>query len=67
MLTVPTSKIDFVFNKFNSIHLRLQFTIEIGKNSINFLDTTIIIKNKKIVLNWFHKPTFSGRCFNYLS
>jgi len=29
MLAVPTSKIDSVFNKFNSIHLRLQFTIEV--------------------------------------
>jgi len=44
VLAVPTSKIYFVFKKFNSIHPKLQFTIEIGKNSINFLDTTIIIK-----------------------
>jgi len=31
VLTVLTSKIDLVFNKFNSIHPRLKFTIEIGK------------------------------------
>jgi len=67
VLAVPTSKIDFVFKKFNSIHPKLQFTIEIGKNSINFLDTTIIIKDKKILFNWFHKPTFSGRYLNYWS
>jgi len=67
VLAVPTPCIDFVFNKFNSIHPRLQFTIEIGKSSINFLDTTIIIKNNRIVFNWFHKPTFSGRYLNFLS
>jgi len=50
MLAVPTSKIDFVFKKFNSIHPKLQFTIEI-ENSINFLDTTITIKDKKILSN----------------
>jgi len=60
-----TLKIDSVFNKFNSIHPRLQFTIEIGKSSINFLDTTIIIK--KILFNWFHKPKLSGRYLNYWS
>jgi len=67
VLAVPTSKIDLVFNKFNSIHERLQFTIEIGKSSINFLDITIIIENKKIMFNWYHKPTFSGRYLSYLS
>jgi len=46
VLAVPLI-INSVFKKFNSIHSKLQFTIKIGKNSINFLDTTIIIKDKK--------------------
>jgi len=67
VLAVPTSKIDSVFKKFNSIHPKLQFTIEIGNNSINFLDVTIIIKDNQILFDWFHKPTFSGRYLNYWS
>jgi len=67
VLAVPTSKIDLVFEKFNSVHSSLQFTIEIGQNSINFLDTTIIFKNNKILFNWFHKPSFSGRYLNFWS
>jgi len=49
VLAIPTSKIDSIFNKFNSIHPRLQFIIEIGKSSINFLDITIIIRKKNFV------------------
>jgi len=67
VIIVPTSKINFVFKKFNSIHPRLQFTIKIGHNTINFLDTTIIVKNKKILFNWFYKSTFSGKYLNFLS
>jgi len=33
---------------------------------LNFLDLIIVI-NKKRMLGWFHKPTFSGRYLNYLS
>ena len=38
------SKIDSLLNVFNSFHPRLQFTLEIGDESLNFLDV-IIIKN----------------------
>jgi len=67
VMAVPTAEIDYVFSAFNSFHPRIQFTIEIGHNVINFLDTTIIIKNNKIIFDWFHKSTFSGRYLNYLS
>jgi len=66
VMAVPTTEIDHVFSAFNSFHPRIQFTIEIGHNMINFLDTTIIIKNNKILFDWFHKPTFLGRYLNYL-
>jgi len=39
----------------------MTFTSEIGHMTINFLDTTIMIRNNRILFNWFHKPTFSGR------
>jgi len=31
------------------------------------LDTAIIIRNNRILFDWFHKPTFSGRYLSYLS
>jgi len=36
IVAVPTSKIDCIFKSFNSIYSRLQFTIEISHNTINF-------------------------------
>jgi len=67
VMAVPTSKIELVIETFNSIHTSLQFTSEIGHKIINFLDTTIIIKNNRIIFDWYHKPTFSGRYLNYWS
>jgi len=67
VMAVPTSKIKLVIETFNSIHSSLQFTSEIGHKTINFLDTTIIIKNNRIIFDWYHKPTFSGRYLNYWS
>ncbi|KYN29879.1 hypothetical protein ALC57_00670, partial [Trachymyrmex cornetzi] len=34
---------------------------------LEFLDTTIIISNKKFVFDWYRKPTFSGRFLNFHS
>ena len=47
--------------------MRLQFILEMEGNSINFLDVTIINNNNYLVLDWYHKPTFSERYLNYLS
>ena len=62
-------------DKFNLLHPRLQFILEVGPDRINFLDTTIIISNNKINNNkinnikfdWYQKPTFSGKYLNFLS
>jgi len=67
LLAVPVEKIDFILNKFNSFHPRLQFTLERGGDRINFLDTTIILEKNRIKMDWYHKPTFSGRFLNYRS
>ena len=34
---------------------------------ISFLNIEIIVKNHKIITNWYRKPTFSGRFLNYNS
>jgi len=41
--------------------------MEIGGNTLNFIDLTLIKKDDYLIFNWFHKPTFSGRFLNYNS
>jgi len=36
-------------------------------NRLNFLDITLIIDNKKIIFDTYHKTTFSGRFLNFHS
>ena len=42
-MAIPSDKVQEVLSKFNSYHNRIQFTYEIGNNSINFLDTSILL------------------------
>jgi len=37
-LAAPRHKINEFLNTFNSLHPKLQFTLEIGGNKLNFLD-----------------------------
>jgi len=67
VMSVPKTTIDSVLTTFNSFHLRIQFTMEIGGDKLNFLDVTLIRNQDKIEFNWYHKPTFSGRYLNFLS
>jgi len=67
VMAIPSDSINKTLNTFNNLHPRLQFTLEMGGDKINFLDVTIIKNNKKLEFNWYHKPTFSGRYLNYFS
>ena len=65
---IPESASNHILEVFNSIHPRLQFTMEVGlENKLNFLDVTMILMDKHLIFDWFHKPTFSGRYLNYFS
>ena len=65
---IPKTKIDEILLTFNSYHPRLCFTFELEANSaINFLNTTVIRYDGKLITNWFRKPTCSGRYINYHS
>jgi len=67
-MAVPIDTIISILNAFNKFHSRLQFTLEVGGNRINFLDMTfIILDGNKIQFDWYHKPTYSGRYLNYWS
>jgi len=50
LTAVPKTAIDSIVDKFNA-HSRLQFTLEIGGDRINFLDTTIIKNNNKLIFD----------------
>jgi len=57
-----------ILNKFNSIHSRLQFTLEREKNRrLNFLDLTLIILDGIMILDWYKKDTCSGRYLSFIS
>jgi len=66
-LAAPRQKINECLNAFNSLHSRLQFTLETGGKRLNFLDVTIINNEGTIEFDWYKKPTFSGRVLNFLS
>jgi len=68
ILAVPHDEIDFILSNFNGYHDRLKFTLETEVNHrLNFLDVTLIRENSKIITDWFHKKTFSGRFLSFLS
>ena len=62
---VEPSKIDSIVKQFNSFHPRLQFTSEFGGDEISFLDVTISIIGNGFGVDWYRKPTFSGRFLNF--
>jgi len=68
VLLTPNNIVGDIFNTFNSIHSRLQFTLELEKNrALNFLDLTLIISDGTTILDWYKKDTCSGRYLSYIS
>jgi len=60
--------IQSILDKFNSYYHRLKFTLETEDNHcLNFLDITVIRNDTKIITDWFHKSTFSGRYLSFFS
>lgn len=67
ILAIPPFLLNHTLDTFNSFYSRLQFTMEIGGDRINFLDITLISNNNYIIFDWYHKDTFSGRYLHFLS
>lgn len=52
----------------NSFHKQIKFTIEEEKDGrLPYLDTLVIRAEGKIKIDWYQKPTASGRIINYHS
>lgn len=68
LMIIPNNMIEHTVQSFNSLHHRIQFTLEKSdKNVLNFLDVTLILKDNCLTMDWFHKKTFSGRYLNFFS
>ncbi|XP_018310412.1 uncharacterized protein [Mycetomoellerius zeteki] len=63
IIMAPDYSVSSILEIFNSQHPRLQFTMEVGSDRLNFLDVVMIRDNETIEFDWYHKPTFSGRYF----
>ncbi|XP_018365761.1 PREDICTED: uncharacterized protein LOC108762979 [Trachymyrmex cornetzi] len=50
-----------IMEEFNKYHERLQFTLEVGKEKLNFLDVSLIKNKNEIIHDWYQKPTSSGQ------
>jgi len=66
-LAVPRGSLNELLHKFNSFHPRLKFTLENGGTSLDFLEITMINRDGKLIFDWYHKPTYSGRLLNFHS
>ena len=67
---IPAGKDEEILTTFNNYDRHIQFTIEKEdeNNSVPFLDTRVIrTSNNLIKLNWYTKPTSSGRYLNFHS
>lgn len=68
LVFLPPDKIADILFLFNNYHDRLKFTLEREENfKINFLEITLIRSSEKICIDWYKKPTSSGRYLNYNS
>jgi len=50
-MAVPPDKVNEVLMTFNGFHTRLQFTLEVGGDMLNFLDVSIIKNKNSIIYN----------------
>jgi len=53
---------------FNFLHIRLQFTVEVGiDDRLSFFDTMLLIEKQSLVFDEYCKTTFSDRFLNFNS
>jgi len=60
VVLAATSEYTHILNTFNSTHDQLKF-IEYEKNrSLSFLDLLLEVVDDRIIIDWYHKNSFSG-------
>lgn len=65
---VKSCAINDILTKFNSFNSNIKFTLEIEEdNKLSYLDTLLVRNKNSIQINWYQKPTASGRLVNFYS
>lgn len=68
ILVLPTQGLEEILVTFNGFNEHIKFTMEREVDcGVPFLDTRVIRQNNKIILDWYQKPTSSGRYINFQS
>lgn len=69
LLAVPESEVDGLLGWFNSIHPKIQFTMEKEvDNTLAFLDTLVVrMPDGGLRTRWYQKPTSSSILLNFKS
>jgi len=61
-----TDAIETILGTLNNYHRSIKFTVEVEKDGkLPFLDAIAIRKDERIKINWYQKPTASGRLINF--
>jgi len=65
---VKKDQVENTLRELNNYHKNIKFTKEEeDNNELPYLDAKLIRINNKIKVNWYQKPTSSGRLINYFS
>ncbi|XP_036317400.1 uncharacterized protein LOC118732373 [Rhagoletis pomonella] len=65
---VKTEDTNDMLTILNGLSKSIKFTIEVEKEGkLPFLDTLVIRRNNEITIDWYKKPTASGRLVNFNS
>lgn len=66
---IPERSGDVTLSTFNSFHNDIKFTMETETSgTVPFLDTCLVrLSDNSVILNWYQKPSASGRYINYQS
>lgn len=65
---IKKSAVEETLKTLNSFHKDIKFTTELEKDGkLPFLDTLIIRKENTVAINWYQKPTATGRIINFYS
>lgn len=65
---VSECEINTILEVFNNFHPSIKFTMERETNSkLPYLDTLVVRRGEHLAINWYQKPTSSGRIINFHS
>ena len=47
-----------ILNTFNSFHPKLNFTVKVGDDHLDFLDVILMNNEQSLIFYWYYKFTF---------